>query len=147
MCGIPVGDPSSRRHLELAYQLEGLVALCNFFRRECAQALKTKRFHAKTSQNASVNHRSSQIVEMHFFHRARQIARHSTGKCIPCPGGIVNVFKWIGATAEKLVAFAKKQCAMLAFFYRDVIWTHLSNATSRLDKTCLLGDFARLAVV
>ena len=84
---------------------------------------------------------------MHLSHSAREIACHSAGKCVPCPGWIVNVFKRIGAAAEKLIAFAKKQSAVLAFLYRNVIWTHFSNATPRLDKTCLLGDLAGFAIV
>src|SRR6266576_3206615 len=84
---------------------------------------------------------------MHLFHSAREIACHSAGKCVPCPSWIVNVFKRISAAAEKLIAFAKKQGAVLAFLYRNVIWTHFSNATPRLDKTCLLGDLARFAIV
>src|SRR4029077_13452629 len=84
---------------------------------------------------------------MHFFHGACEIAGHTAGECVPCPGGIVNVFKRIGTAAEKLVAFAKKQGAVLAFLYRNVIWTHFSNATPGLDKSCLLVDLARFAIV
>src|SRR4029453_15220847 len=108
MCGTPVRTSSSHRHLELAHELERLVAPCNFFHRECAETLQTKRFHAKTGQDTAVNHRSSQIVEVHFFHSACEIAGHSTGKGVPCPSRIVNIFKRISAAAEKLIAFAKK---------------------------------------
>src|SRR6059058_2727419 len=75
---------------------------------------------------------------MHLFHSAREIACHSAGKRVPCPSWIVNVFKRISAAAEKLIMFAKKQRAVFAFLYRDVIWTHFSNATPRFDQTCLL---------
>src|SRR5947207_14472007 len=61
---------------------------------------------------------------MHLFHSAREIACHSAGKRVPCPSWIVNVFKRISAAAEKLIMFAKKQRAVFAFLYRDVIWTH-----------------------
>src|SRR4029077_1723137 len=147
MCGNPARAWCSHWHLELAHEFEGLIALRNFFHRECAQTLQTKCFHAKTGQHTAINHRPAQIVEVHFFRGAREIACHSAGKCVPCPGGIVDVFKRISRAAEKLIAFTKKQGAMLAFLYRDVIWTHFSNATPRLDKTCLLGDLARFAVV
>ena len=52
---------------------------------------------------------------MHFLDGAREIACHSASKCVPRPGGIVNVFKRIGTAAEKLIAFAKKQGAVLAW--------------------------------
>jgi hypothetical protein len=84
---------------------------------------------------------------MHFFHGAREIASHAARKCVPCPGRVVNVFKRVGAAAEKLVTFAKKQRAVLAFLYRNVMRTHFSNATPGLDKTCLLGDLPRFTVI
>ena len=84
---------------------------------------------------------------MHFFHSAREIACHSAGKCVSRAGWIVNVLKRISAAAEKLIVLAKKQRAMLTFLYRDVLRPHFSNATPCLDKTCLLGDLARFAVI
>src|SRR5207249_1602334 len=84
---------------------------------------------------------------MHLFHSAREIACHSAGKRVPCPGWIVNVFKRISAAAEKLIAFAKKQRAVFAFLYRDVLRPHFSNTTPRFDQTCLLGDLACFAIV
>src|SRR6266508_3589570 len=84
---------------------------------------------------------------MNFFHGACEIASHAAGKGVPCPGGVVNVFKRVGAAAEKLIAFAKKQRAVLSFLYRDVPRTHFSNATPGLDETCLLGDLPCFAVI
>src|SRR5436309_2793636 len=137
----------SRRHLELAHQFECLVALRNFFHRELSQALEAERFHAKTGQHASVNHRFAQIVEVHFLHSACEISSHAAGKCVPCPSWIVNVFKRISATTKELIPLAKKQCAVLTFFYRDVLRAHLSNATPCLDEAGLLRYFPRFAVI
>src|SRR5207244_11622523 len=112
-----------------------------------SHALQAEYFHAKTGQHSSVNHRFAQIVKVHFLHSAGEISGHTTGKCIPCPGRIVNVFKRISATTEELIAFAKEQCAVLTFFYRDVLRAHLSNATPCLDETGLLRYFPRFAVI
>src|SRR5437762_11491445 len=137
----------SNRHLELAHQFECLVALRNFVHRELSQALEAERFHTKTGQHASVNHRLAQIVKVHFLHSAGEISGHATGKCVPCPGRIANVFKWVSATTEELIAFAKEQCAVLTLFYRDVLRAHLSNATPCLDEAGLLRYFPRFAVI
>src|SRR5438034_9842963 len=94
----------SRRHLELAHQFECLVALRNFFHRELSQALEAERFHAKTGQHASVNHRFTQIVKVHCLHSAGEISSHTTGKCVPCPGRIVTVFKWVRAATAQLLS-------------------------------------------
>src|SRR6266480_6473613 len=137
----------SRRHLELAHQFECLVALRNFLHRELSQALETKRFHTKTGQHASVNHRFAQIVKVHLLHSAGEISSHAAGKCVPCPSRIVNVFKRISATTEELIPLAKEQCAVLTLFYRNVLRPHLSNATPFLDEADLLRYFPRFAVI
>src|SRR2546430_8160573 len=103
-CGVADRDtPRSSsfwRHFELAHQFEHLVALCDFLHREIAQTLQTEGFHAETGQHTSVDHCLAQIVEMHFFHRAREIASHAAGERVPCPGWIVDVFKGVRAATE-----------------------------------------------
>src|SRR6266513_3269145 len=138
---------SSHRHLKLAHQFECFVALGDFLHREIAQTLQTKCLHAKTGKHASVNHRFAEIVEVHLLHCAGEISSHAAGKCVPCPGRIVNVFKRVSATTEELISAAKKQCAVLTLFYRDILGPHLSDAASGLDETGLLRYFARFAVV
>src|SRR6266478_4774267 len=137
----------SNRHLELAHQFECLVALRNFFHRELSQALEAERFHTKTGQHASVNHRFAQIVKVHLLHSAGEISSHAACKCVPCPSRIVNVFKRVSATTEELISFAKEQCSVLTFFYRDVLRPHLSDPTPCFNEARFLCYFARVAVV
>src|SRR5947199_6488086 len=137
----------SKRHLELAHQFECLVALRNFCHRELSQALEAERFHTKTGHHASVNHRFTQIVEVDLLHCAGEISGHAAGKCVPCPGRIVNVLKRVSARTEELIAFAKEQCAVRTLFYRNVHRPHLSNATPCLDEAGLLRYFPRFAVI
>src|SRR5437667_8589052 len=122
------------RHFELAHQFERLVAFCDFLHRQIAQTLQAECFHAKTSQHAAVNHGFTQVIEVDLLYRAGEIAGHAAGECVPCPGRIVNVFEWIRATTEELIAFTKKQRAVLTFFYCDVGGPHLSNATPGFDQ-------------
>src|SRR5437899_8763157 len=138
---------SSHRHLKLAHQFECFVALGDFLHREIAQTLQTKCLHAKTGQHASVNHRFAEIVEVHLLHCAGEISSHAAGKCVPCPGWIVNVLERVSATTEKLIFLAKKQCAVLTFFYRNVLRPHLSDATPGLDKARFLSYLAPFSVV
>src|SRR5436309_8699855 len=152
MCVAAVSDTPARSssfcgHLELAHKFERLVTLCDFLHRQIAQTLQTECFHAEAGQHASVNHRSAQIVEVHRLHCPSEISGHAAGKSVPRPGRIVNVFQRVGATAKELVSLAKKQCAMLAFFYRNVLRPHLSDATPGFDEARLFCDFARFAVV
>src|SRR5438046_786517 len=122
-------------NLELAHQFEHLVALCDFLHREIAQTLQTEGFHAETGQHTSVDHCLAQIVEMHFFHRAREIASHAAGERVPCPGWIVDVFKGVRAATEELFAFAKEQRAVLTFFDSNVGRPHFLHTESGLHRT------------
>src|SRR5207248_1091990 len=141
ICHIRFCTSPSNRRFELAHEFECLVTLRDFLHGELAQTLQTECFHAKASQDASVNHRFTQIVEVHFLHCAREISGHAAGECVPCPGWIVNVFERIGAAAEELVSLAKEQCAMLAFFYSNILRPHLSDPTPGFDEACLFCYF------
>src|ERR1700676_5258772 len=109
----------SRYDLELAHELERLVALLNFFHRQFAQTLEAERFHAKTGQHAPVNHCFAQIVEVHLLYRAREITGNPARECVPCSGRIVDVFERVGVATKKIV-LAEKQRAMFTFLDRDV---------------------------
>src|SRR5262249_29612665 len=141
-CGVTDCDTphswSFRRHFELSHQFKHFVALSDFFHREIAQALQAKCFYAETGQHTPVNHCLAQIVEMHRFYRASEIARHAAGERVPCSGRIVDVFEWVRAATEKAIAFAKKQCAVLTFFYRNMGWPHFLNTASSFDETRFL---------
>src|SRR4029077_9197498 len=132
---------------ELTHEFEGLIALFNLLHREIPQTLEAECFHAKTGQHASVNHRSTQIVEVNLLDCAGEISGHSTSKRVPCPSRIVNVFKRVSATTEELISLAKEQCAVLTFFYRDVLRPHLSDPTPCFNEAGFLCYFARFAVV
>src|SRR5882724_310433 len=137
----------SNGYLELTHQFKCFVALCDLLHREVAQTLEAECFHTKTGEHASVNHRFAEVVKVYLLHSARQIPSHAAGKGIPCPGRIVNVFQRVCATAEELISLAKKQCAMLTFFYRNVLRSHLADGTPGLDEAGLLRYLARFAVV
>src|SRR5207249_7065907 len=136
-----------RRHVELAHELECLIALCDFLHCELPQPLEAEGLYAKTRKHASVDHRSAQIVEVNGLHCPGEISGHATGERVPCPGRIVNVFQRVSATTEELIVFAKKQRAVLAFLNCNVLRPHLSDAAAGLDETGLLCYFARFAVV
>src|SRR6476660_8850681 len=102
---------------------------------------------AETGQHASVDHCLAQIVEVHRFYRAREIAGHAAGERIPCPGRIVYVFEWICATTEEAIAFAEEQRAVLTFLNGNVGRPHFLNTPSSLDETRFLRHFARFTVV
>src|SRR4029453_1719041 len=121
------------RHFELAHELERLVTLCDFLHREIAQTLQAECFHTETGQHTSVDHCLAQIIEVHRFYRAREIAGHAPGKRVPCPGWIVEAFQRIRTTTEKAIAFAKEQCTVLTFFDRNLRRPHLLNTTSSFD--------------
>src|SRR6266566_441442 len=136
----------SNWHLKLTHQFKRLVALRDFFHRQAAQAFETEFLYAEAGEHTAVNHRFTQIVEVHLFHCAREIAGHAAGECVPCSGRVVNVFQWIRATAEELVFFAKEQRAMLPFFNCNILRPHLPDATPRFDEACFLRHFARFAI-
>src|SRR5438046_6250852 len=121
ICDTRLGATPSHWHLELTHQFEHLVALLDFLHRQLTQTLQAECFHTKTGEHASVNHRLAQIVNLHVFDSAGEKSSHAAGKCVPCPGRIVNVFKWVSATTEELIFVAKKQCAVLTLFYRDIL--------------------------
>src|SRR5262249_56780329 len=113
--------------------IECLVWLCDFLYRQPAQALQTKGFDAKTGQHASVDHCFAQIVEVHVFYCACEISGHAASERVPCPGWIMDVLKWVRATAEELISFTEEQRAVLAFLYGNVRRHHILNSTSGLD--------------
>src|SRR4029453_8728837 len=115
--------------------------------RKAAQPFETELLHAKTGEDASVNHRSAQIVEVNLLHRAREISSHTASKRVPCPGRIVNVFERIRAATEELIVFPEKQCAVLAFLKCHILRPHLPDPSPGFNKACFLRHFARLAVV
>src|SRR5439155_22842519 len=108
--------------------------------------IEAERFHAKTREHAAIDHRFAEIGERDFANGARQIAGHAAGKCVPCPGWIVNVFERIRTAAEKFI-FAKEQRAVLAFLDRKISWTRFANSATSFDQTGFLHHLARFAVV
>src|SRR5262249_60661656 len=90
-CDIPFRAWSLWWHLELAHKFERLVTLRDHLHRETAQTLKAECFHAETGQHPSVDHCLAEIVEVHLFYCAREIAGHAAGERVPCPVWSVDV--------------------------------------------------------
>src|SRR6266480_2573708 len=94
-----------------------------------------------------VNLGFAQIVEVHLLDRSRQISGHATSERVPCASRIMKVVQRVCTAAEKLIVFTEKQGSMLAFFYRDIVWSHFPDPTPCFNETCFLRDLASFAVV